>query len=59
MKPKRINKRLRNPGGRPRRAKNLITFQHLAIYPRTHARIKRNAMLAGKSMAEYMEELVP
>lgn len=47
-----------NKGGKPRRNKELITFQHLAIYPQTHARIKRNAMLAGMSMAEYVDKKI-
>lgn len=46
-----------NPKGAGRKkAHPLHKFQRLAVYAITHARIKRNAQVAGIPMAEYLEK---
>ena len=49
------NEKKRGPG-RPRKGSSRIGYQRLAVYPKTHARIKRNAIKARLPIVEYLEQ---
>lgn len=45
--------------GRPYKRISPQGYQKLAVYPKTHGRIKLNAKHKGLTIVDYLEQLVP
>lgn len=48
----------KNKVGRPRKPTGLQEYQHMAVYPSTHARIKVNAREKGLSIVDYLDKVI-